>query len=278
MLTFIRNTTQIRSAHSSAKRSRIRRILLCFGIGFLLLVSGLAVYLGWLMRRPIHIQDSFEEPDLSPIWISMAMVPESFSIQNEVVRGGGKAAQITLKSGDIHEDASWKGEASERDEICEAPWFWSRMDRIYEYSFSLYLPKDFPIVDTRLVIAQWKQVCGWFGCHPPNPVFAVRNSRGELLVTRRDDEGQTKLYTSQGEMRGRWLDFRFVVKFSQKQNGFFNGWLNGQQIIKYKGVTAYRSSFGYTAHGFFYFKMGLYRDLMKEPMRIYLDEFRKDQL
>ena len=94
------------------------------------------------------------------------------------------------------------------------------MDRTYEYSFSLYLPKDFPIVDIRLVIAQWKQVCEWFGCHPPNPVLAIRYSRGELFVTRRDDEGQTRLYTSRGEMRGRWLDFRFAVRFSQKENGF----------------------------------------------------------
>ncbi len=274
----MQNATEIPAAFHPAKRGRIRRILLSLGIGFLLLVSGVVICLGWLMRRPIHNQDSFEEPGLDSVWISKAMVPEAFSIQNRIVRGGRYAAQIVLKSGDVHEDASWKGEANERDEICEAPWFWSRMDRTYQYSFSLFLPKDFPIVDTRLVIAQWKQVCEWFGCRPPNPVLAIRYSRGELFVTRRGDEGQTRLYTSLGEMRGRWLDFRFVIRFSQKEDGFINGWLNGQQIVKYTGVTAYRSSFGYTAHGFFYFKMGLYRDPMKELMTIYLDEFRKDQL
>jgi len=79
-------------------------------------------------------------------------------------------------------------------------------------------------------------------------------------------------------MRGRWLDFRFVIRFSQNDDGLITGWLNGQQIVQYRGVTAYRAAFGYPAHGFFYFKMGLYRDLMQEPMTIYLDEFRKDQL
>ncbi len=261
----------------TGKRSRIRRILLCTGVAFVLIVAAAILCLILLIRRPVHVRDGFEKPGLDPVWIYWRMVPKAFSIQSEIVRSGRCAARITLKSGDVHEEASWRGEANERDELCEAPWLWSRMNKTYEYSFSLYLPKDFPIVDTRLVLAQWKQVCEWIRCHPPNPVFSIRYSGGELFVTRRDDEGQTRLYTSQGEMRGRWLDFRFVIRFSQKEDGFIAGWLNGQQIIQYRGVTAYRSSIGYTAHGLVYFKMGLYRDLMKEPMTIYLDEFRKDQ-
>jgi hypothetical protein len=45
-------------------------------------------------------------------------------------------------------------------------------------------------------------------------------------------------------------------------------------------VNAYPESAatGYTHPGRFYFKMGLYRDLMPEPMTIYIDEYRKKEL
>jgi len=273
----MQQATQVQPQPYSGRRP-LRRILLCFGIGFLLLLTAAVFCLAWAIHKPIHIQDHFEEAGLGPVWLSKAMEPGAFSIQNRIVRSGNCAAQITLKAGDHHEDASWMGEENERDEITEAPWFWSGMGKTFEYSFSLYLPKDFPVVNTRLVIAQWKEFCEWIRCRPPNPVLAIRYSGGELFVTRRGDEGQTRLYTAQGDMRGRWLDFRFVIRFSQKDDGIITGWLNGQQIIQYRGVTAYRSAFGYTAHAFFYFKMGLYRDLMKEPMTIYLDEFSKHEL
>ena len=60
-------------------------------------------------------------------------------------------------------------------------------------------------------------------------------------------------------------------------NRAIDGWLNGKPIAHYRGVTAYHAARGYPAHGFFFFKMGLYRDLMQQSMTIYLDDFRKDQ-
>ena len=205
------------------------------------------------------------------------MVPGAFSTQREIVHRGHRAAQITLRANDCFEAASDDGAASERDELMEAPRFWSRSGRTYEYTFSLYLPRDFPIVETRLVIAQWKQLCEWVGCRPDNPVLAIRYVGGVVFVTRKNDSGEVTVYRSQGEMRGRWLDFRFVTRFSQTDDGAINGWMNGQPIVEYRGVTGYRAARGYPAHGFFYFKMGLYRNLMKQPMTIYLDDFRKDQ-
>jgi hypothetical protein len=229
------------------------------------------------MHRPVHIQDGFEEPNLSSVWIEERMVPGAFSTQSEIVHSGRSAAQITVRASDRLEQASDDGAATERDELMEAPKYWSQSGRTYEYSFSLYLPSDFPVVEKRLVIAQWKQLCEWGSCRPDNPVLAIRYVGGVLFVTRKNDAGETTVHSSQGEMRGRWLDFRFVTRFTQGEDGAIDGWMNGQQIAQYRGVTAYRAARGYPAHGFFYFKMGLYRDLMKEPMTIYLDDFRKDQ-
>jgi hypothetical protein len=262
---------------TAVQRLQFRRVLLFVGAFVLLLVVAEILRLAWLLHRPVHTQDGFEEPKLSSIWTAERMVPGAFSTQREIVHSGHSAAQITLRANDRFEEASDDGAASERDELTEARRFWSQSGRTYAYTFSLYLPRDFPIVETRLVIAQWKQLCEWGSCRPDNPVLAIRYVGGVLFVTRKNDGGQVTIYRSQGEMRGRWLDFRFVTRFSQRDNGAINGWMNGQQIVKYRGVTAYRAARGYPAHGFFYFKMGLYRDLMKQPMTIYLDDFRKDQ-
>ena len=259
------------------QRLQLRRVLLFGGALVLLVVAAEIIRLAWLLHRPVQIRDGFEEPKLSSIWTAERMVPGAFSVQSEIVRSGHSAAQITLRANDRYEAASDDGAATERDELTEAPRFWPQSGRTYDYAFSLNLPRDFPIVDVRLVIAQWKQLCEWGSCRPDNPVLAIRYEGGILFVTRKNDAGQVTMYRSQGEMRGRWLDFRFVTRFSQRDDGAINGWMNGQQIVQYRGVTAYRAARGYPAHGFFYFKMGLYRDLMQQPMTIYLDDFRKDQ-
>jgi hypothetical protein len=258
-------------------RRPVHGFLLAAGTLLLLLLAGVGS-LVWLLQRPVHVADDFEERELSSVWVSARMVPGSFATQSEVVHSGRRAAQITLHAGDRFEPATDEGPANERDELMEAPSTWSRMGRAYEYAFSLYLPPDFPIVDTRLVVAQWKQLCEWIRCRPGNPVVAIRYVGGVLYVTRKNEDGQVTLYRSRGEMRGRWLDFRFVIRFSQHEDGRIDGWMNGERIALYRGVTAYRSALGYPAHGFFYFKTGLYRDLMKEPMTLYLDGFRKDQV
>jgi hypothetical protein len=262
---------------AAMQKLKSRRIMLFAGVFVLLLVTGGAIRIAWLLYRPVHVQDGFEKPKLGSNWITERMVPGAFSTQSEIVRSGCCAGQITVRPNDRLEEASDDGAATERDELMEAPQYWSQSGKTYEYSFSLYLPSDFPIVEKRLVIAQWKQLCEWGSCRPDNPVLAIRYVGGVLFVTRKNDDGEKKVYSSQGETRGRWLDFRFVTRFSQGQDGAIDGWMNGQQIVQYRGITAYRAARGYPAHGFFFFKMGLYRDLMKQPMTIYLDDFRKDQ-
>jgi len=259
------------------QNSRFRRVLLSVVVLALAAVAAEAFRIAWLLRRPVHVKDGFEQPNLSSIWTTWRMEPGSFSIQSEIVHSGNHAAQIVLRPGDRFEKASASGSASERDELMEVPRWWSQSGKTYEYAFSLYLPRDFPIVQKRLVIAQWKQLCEWVSCSPDNPVLAIRYVGGILFVTRKNDAGETTMYRSQGEMRGRWLDFRFITRFSPADDGLLSGWMNGQQIVQYHGVTAYAAARGYPTRGFFYFKMGLYRDLMKPPMTIYLDDFRKDQ-
>ena len=204
------------------------------------------------------------------------MVSESFSIQSKIVRQGHGAACITLKAGDTFEAGIGKSKSTERDELREANNLVSVENDLYEYQFSLFLPDSFPIVSTRLVIAQWKQYCpGDSICSDDSPVMAIRYVSGRLFITIQTDSGAKTVYQTTDEMRNKWLDFRFRVRFSRLDNGQTDAWLNEQQIIHYQGATCYSSKKGYTGKSVFYFKTGLYRDLMAEPMTIYIDEYKK---
>ena len=86
------------------------------------------------------------------------------------------------------------------------------------------------------------------------------------------------MYETTEEIRNQWLDFKFRVCFSRSDSGHTDVWLNQKQIINFKGITSYSSAKGYAAKSYFYFKTGLYRDLMQEPMIIYIDEYSKKKL
>ena len=229
-----------------------------------------------LWTVPIHVYDGFESSRLSwNRWSRWRLVSGAVVPERTIVRSGQGALAITVRNGDRYEAASEEGAATERDELMESWWLFSHLGRTYSYSFSLYIPKDFPQTSERLVIAQWKQVC--WRCHPDNPVLAIRYDRGLLRITRRDERHSQELYRGDGDVRGRWLDFRFVVRFDLTDQGSIDGTLDGHPIVHYLGPTVYRPLRGHSLRRV-YFKTGLYRDALGEPpWTIYLDEYRKDQ-
>jgi hypothetical protein len=138
------------------------------------------------------------------------------------------------------------------------------------------LPPDFPVVPTRVVLAQWKQRCREEACTPDNPTIAVRYESGELFITHQVTSERQTLYRTNADLRGQWLDFRFKLRFSQTANGAMKAWLGPDQIVDYTGVNAYPETAGYSDR--FHFKVGLYRDTMPQPMTLFLDEYRKELL
>jgi len=136
-------------------------------------------------------------------------------------------------------------------------------------------------VPTRLVIAQWKQNCPDGGnCSDDSPVVAIRYVSGVLKITHQTGPHQTTLFESKEELRGKWTDFKFQMRFTTNSTGRIKAWLNDQAVVDYMGVNAYPEDekTSYPNPSRFYFKMGLYRDLMAEPMTIYIDEYRKKEL
>jgi hypothetical protein len=231
-----------------------------------------------LRVMPIHVYDGFESPHLSCFrWSRLRFEPGAVVSQSKVVRSGRSALAITVHPGDRPEAASQGGAATERDEIMEAWWLFSRAGRTYVYSFSLYLPKNFPQTSERLVIAQWRELCAG-RCDPDNPILALRYERGRLQVTRNDEHGKTLLYQGHEDVRGRWLDFRFMTRWDRGTNGAVDATLDGRGILHYVGPTLYQPGSGHSQHPLIYFKTGLYRDALHEPpWTMYVDEYRKDE-
>ena len=222
------------------------------------------------------IQDDFESDSLQSIWSKEKFIPGALEIQSVHVRSGEKAAKLTLHHGDQIDKEI--GTNLERAELREPKSLMAKEDDNYSYSFSLFLPADFPIVPTRLVIAQWKQNCQSGNCDPNNPVIALRYESGVFRITLQVGPEKTTLYSQTESILNKWMDFRFNIRFSRMQDGQIKAWINNNEVIDYKGVTAYSDAFGYPDPGNFYFKLGLYRDQMVQPMTIYIDDYKKQQI
>jgi len=229
----------------------------------------------------IDVYDGFETPGLSKAWETTGFVPGGVTMQTEIARSGRSALKIVVHSRDKFEAGINGDNDSERAELKEARRLMSKENVTYEQSFSVFFPTDFPIVRTRLVIAQWKQQCPERGnCENDCPVVSIRYASGVLKITHQTGAVQKSLFKVNDDLRGKWIDFRFQTRFSTNANGRILAWLNDRQVVDYTGVNAYPESAatGYPIPSRFYFRMGLYRDVMAEPMTIYIDEYRKSQL
>jgi hypothetical protein len=225
-----------------------------------------------------EIYDGFEGNTLSDIWSKTKFEKGAIEFQSAVVRKGKKALKITIHKGDKIEENNGNFNTTERDELLEDKKLGPLEEKSYSYSFSLYLPKEFIIVPTRLVLAQWKQNDENNNVLVDNPILALRYVNGELFITLQTNENRNKLFITKEEIRGKWIDFKFDLKFTRTKSGYIRIWMNEKNIVDYDGVTAYSEKYGYPKPGKFYFKMGLYRDTMDEPMTAYFDEFRKNIL
>ena len=101
---------------------------------------------------------------------------------------------------------------------------------------------------------------------------------GKLIVTTKSEPERVTRYQTTCEIRGRWTNFVFHIRHARTSDGFVRMWIDGEKVLDFHGPTAYGNHFGYPENGRFYFKMGLYRDDMKEPITLFIDEYRKRPL
>ncbi len=216
------------------------------------------------------VVDGFETGTLGPLWRTHRVTPGGVTVQREIVRSGAYALRFDLHQGEIA-GVGGDGEATERAELQEANGLWARFGETYEQRFSMYVPPDFPIVDTRLVVGQWKQACE--DCSKNrSPIIAQRYRRGVFFVTIETPKGRTTIYQHPQSILGQWLDLRYRIRFAWS-DGRVALWLNGVPVADYQGPLGYPDDPPEV-----YFRLGLYRDRMSQPMTIYFDDYRKERV
>lgn len=228
------------------------------------------------------VRDGFEGKDLSKAWAHDRFEEGAVVLESSVVRAGKQAVAITVHPNDKFEAGQNGNKNSERDELREADALISHQNVPYEFNFSMFFPADFPIVPVRLVIAQWKQYCGsaTAPCEDDSPVLALRYVNGVLLVTEDLDHKQVKVYEERVDLRNHWTDFKVQARFVPAATGHVRVWINQKQVVNKTGMTAdsENATTGYKSPSVFYFKMGLYRDVMQQPMTVYIDEYSKREM
>lgn len=221
-----------------------------------------------LYREGYH--ETFDEKGPNRFWQQLSYTDADSGIVGWPAWQGG-ALKITVHPGD-HRYLGSDGSGTERNEIYTRHAY--AFNRTYWVSFAFYVPPDFPVVDERLVLGQWKQNTIKFW-KMYSPLIAQRFRQGEFSLTiNRDDERETLYQTGSPEapaLLGRWTRMRYQFRFSQSSDGLLRVWMNDQQIVDFSGPLSNPSDFTDSA----ILRLGLYRDGMDEPMTLYLDEFRQ---
>ena len=214
--------------------------------------------------RPISIADDFQG-GVGPIWRLQRIRPDAIATVRDPTGLPRDVVAITLRSGDLADD----GGATERAELSEADHLHLPTGTDVWYGFSLYVPLDFPVVDRRLVLGQWKQGCG--DCTADHsPGIANRYRNGVFSITIQDGERRVVLFEEKADIRGRWNHLVYHLSLTPSPDGFLQAWFNGRQVVDYRGRLGYPDDRDHV-----YFKIGLYRDTLAVPMTLLLARFRR---
>jgi hypothetical protein len=216
--------------------------------------------------NPIVIKalyDGFEGSAVAGFWLpgnygSGLYVPGDIRVSNNYARSGSQSVEIIVHEGDVAAagDSNTQVERAELDSghfklLGQEAW----------YGFSVLIPRSFPITDVRLVISSCKQ------SDVSRPLTAQRLRNGKHTLTI-ESQGRKKEYRLPDLPLEKWVDFVYRARYSTGDDGLFQVWMNGHLAVSYCGPLADPGS-----KNAFYHKIGLYRDRMKEPMRIYFDNY-----
>jgi hypothetical protein len=216
----------------------------------------------------VHLYDGFEEKSLANFWRpgdhgSGRYVPGAVALSNKYARSGKQCVRITVnEEGDIEQTGD-DGKQTERAELDSGKHPF--VGREVWYGFSFLIPAGFPVVDNRLVIAQWKQ-----GSVDGGPLVAqrFRNGRHYLTLRTAKSSWSDKQYSLPEISFWQWHDMTYHIVFSPDKNGRLEVWMNRKKVVSYQGPTTIQGG-----EVNIYNKFGLYRDRWKEPMTIFFDNY-----
>ena len=212
----------------------------------------------------VSLADDFRG-GVSPIWRLQRVRADALTVVRDPTGVDRDVLAITLRSGDMADS----GGITERAELSEADHLHLMTGTDVWYGFSLYLPMEFPVVDRRLVLGQWKQGCG--DCTADHsPGIANRYRNGVFSITIQDGDRRVVLFEEKSDIRGRWNHLVYRLRLTPQADGFLQAWFNGKQVTDYRGPIGYADDLDHV-----YFKIGLYRDNLTVPMTMLLARFRR---
>ncbi len=213
--------------------------------------------------KSVIIHSDFEKGKIDNIWKTKKLSRGGWEVQKDIARSGSYSMKFNLLKG-MNEGVGADYKTTERVELKEKDKFHSPLEGDNLYKFSFFIPIDFPLEKTRLVIGQWKQI------GQNNPLVAQRYVDGVFYVTVSTLEGKKtilKLTKEESkEFLNEWIDVEYKVKFSH-DNGYVLLKV-GRHHAQYKGSLAFPEDGNNV-----YFKFGLYRDQINVPMTIYFDNY-----
>ncbi len=199
------------------------------------------------------------------MWQFQRVRPDGLQFVPDPTGAPRQVLAITLRAGDLAAD----GGVTERAELSEANHVHLPTGTDVWYAFSLYLPTDFPVMDRRLVIGQWKQDCG--NCAADHsPAIANGYRRGVFSTTVDTAGGRQTLYEDTGEFRGRWHRLVYHIRLVPSADGLLQAWIDGRPAVDYRGPLGFEDD-----REWVYFKIGLYRDSLAVPMTLLVSGFRR---
>jgi hypothetical protein len=213
---------------------------------------------------PPVLSDDFEGPALATFWLpgsygSGRYAPGAVTISSERAYSGTSSAEITVRDGDIDQDGG-DGAHTERAELDSGAHALYGEDAWCRFAF--LLPSGFPIVDNRLVIAQWKQK------GVASPLVAQRFRAGRHYASIWSSGAEAIKHELPPLEVERWHEMVYHIKFSDESTGLVDIWMDGVLVMSWRGQTASPD-----ARNAFYHKIGLYRDHWADPMTIFFDDY-----
>lgn len=160
--------------------------------------------------------------------------------------------RFEVRPGDCASSGGWSDcrNDRERSELSQRNKYNNSDGNTYWYSWSFYLPEDFPkAMPTKVALGQFHQERG-------KPLLMFLHSYGGLFIDRQlygETQTMSKLIDEK-DLRGKWHTIVMNVKWSRKRDGFVKIWVNDELEYKYDGKNLTEQSS--------YFKYGIYRSFL----------------
>lgn len=162
--------------------------------------------------------------------------------------------KFEVRHGDCGAIAGWSDCATDRERSEVHTGSDNYEGNEYWYGWSLYLPSDFPdLYPVNQTLGQFHQEGNPRGCSS----FLFEKSWNSFVVDRQV-ECQAKQVIDlikEDQLIGKWNKFEVHAKWSNKNDGYFDIYVNGELKYNYEGRTMYGTVV--------YMKYGIYRGFLK---------------